>query len=275
MTSVDWEGSTRMTPRSDTGLRACKPVLSAPERVVAGYRTLHLQEAKYTGIALREMSAGIEVWHRYLTLLDQTLRGEHDSLSEGLDDAHVAWTLRLALAGAAAATAKMALDAALAWYYSQAYALIRHLLETWLQMLYIRLNNHAAWQWFGTETRPEAQEPSQNTIINGIKRRGKGDWRLLNNLKIVEEKLRALNSGAHPSALILAQLDTGKPGFRQLGANFNTDLLRYTLSIGTVALAMLLFELTESVPVDAAWWDEFEAIREARTRWHEETPGVE
>ena len=90
--------------------------------VIGGYRTLHLQEAKDTGIALANMPAEIAVWHRYLTLFDRTMRKEHISPSENQDDARTAWGLRLSLASAAAASAKLTLDAALAGYYFQAFA---------------------------------------------------------------------------------------------------------------------------------------------------------
>ena len=114
--------------------RACKPVLNAPPEVVAGYRTLHLEEARYTGIALQCVPAEIAVWHRYLTLFNKTMRREHISLSGNQDDTHTSWGLRLSLASAAVASAKLTLDATLTGYYSQAFALIRHMLETWQQM---------------------------------------------------------------------------------------------------------------------------------------------
>src|SRR5688572_4256965 len=110
-------------------------MLDGTAELVAGYEILHNQEAKYTAIALAELPDGIALWYRYLTLFDRTLRGEHESPFDERDDRHKAWHLRLRLSGVAVATAKLALDAALAGYYSQAYALLRHMLETWQQMV--------------------------------------------------------------------------------------------------------------------------------------------
>ena len=249
--------------------RACKPVLNAPAHVVAGYTTLHLQEAKYTGIALEKMPAEIAVWHRYLTLFNRTMRREHISPSDNQDDARTSWGLRLSLASASAASAKLALDATLAGYYSQAYALIRHMLETWQQMTYVRLNEPAASQWFSPDGVREPRQPNQNTITTGIRRFGKNDPMALHNLRAVEKEISDLNKGAHPTVLAVMQTDTPDPELRQLGANFNPELFWRTWSIGTVALALLLHEIAQIVEVDVDWWTEFDAIRAERTRLHE------
>jgi hypothetical protein len=134
---------------------------------IAGYRTLHLQEAKYTGIALANMPAEIAVWHRYLTLFNRTMRKEHVSPSENRDDVRTAWGLQLSLASAASSSAKLILDATLAGYYSQAFALIRHMLETWQQMAYVRLNERAARQWFSPDGIRNPKQSNQNTVTKG------------------------------------------------------------------------------------------------------------
>jgi hypothetical protein len=36
-------------------------------------------------------------------------------------------------------SAKLVLDAGLAGYYAQAYGMVRHLIETWLRLEYIRM----------------------------------------------------------------------------------------------------------------------------------------
>jgi hypothetical protein len=252
--------------------QACKPVLNAPMDVIAGYRTLHIQEAKYTGIALANMPAEIAVCHRYLTLFNRTMRKEHISPSENQDDARTAWGLRLSLASAAASSAKLTLDATLAGYYSQAFALIRHMLETWQQMAYVRLNERAASQWFSPDGIRNPQQPNQNTVIKGIRRFGKHDPMVLNNLGAVEKEFENLNNGAHPTVLAVMQTDTPDPEQRQLGANFNSELFARTWSIGTVALALLLHEIAQIVEVDADWWTEFGAIATERARLHERPP---
>jgi hypothetical protein len=207
---------------------ACKPVLNAPLEVVAGYPTFHLQEAKYTGIALETMPAEITVWHRYLTLYNRTMRLEHISPSENQDDARTAWGLRPSLASAAASSEKLTLDATLAGYYSQAIALIQHMLETWQQIAHVRLNERAASQWFRPDGIRKAQQPNQNTVTRGIRRFGKHDPMVLNNLEAVEMEFDNLNKGAQPTVLAVMQTDTPDPEKRQLGENFNSELFART-----------------------------------------------
>ena len=98
------------------------------------------------------------------------------------------------MACGALATVKLALDAALAGYYSQAYGLLRHMSETWEQMVYLRFNEQAGKQWFSPDGAKSAQEPSQGMILRGIRKHGKKEFGLLGNLDIIEEKIAALNS---------------------------------------------------------------------------------
>jgi hypothetical protein len=248
-------------------------VLNAPPEVVAGYRTLHLEEARYPGIALQCTPAEIAVWHQYLTLFNKTMRREHISLSANQDDAHTSWGLRLSLASAAVASAKLTLDATLAGYYSQAFASIRHMLETWQQMAYVRLNEPAARQLFSPDGVREPHQPNQNTIARGIRRFGKSDPVVLQDLGVVETEISNLKEGAHPTVLTVMQTVTADPEQLRLGATFNPDLFRRTWRIGIVALAPLLHEIVQIVQVDEDWWNEFGEIRAERSRLHDLAEG--
>lgn len=250
------------------GPRLCKHVLPVPADVIAGYKTLHLQEAKYTVTAIEAMPEAVANWYRYLTLYDRTLRREHEWSEDEPSDAYWSWSVRLNLASGALATAKLGLDAALAGYYSQAYGLLRHMAETWEQMVYLRFNDQAARQWFSPDGVQPAQEPGQGTILRGIRKHGKKEFGLLGNLDIIDEKIDALNKGAHPSRLMMVQVSTETPGVRQLGANFNPGLLGACMDLGTVLMALLLREMERIVPIDDAWETEFKTLGEARRQWH-------
>ena len=226
---------------------ACKPMLDGTEEH-RRLKALHEQEARYTEFALREMPDAVALWYRYLTLYDKALRREHESPST-FDDHHRAWDSRLRLASTAAATSKLALDAALAGYYSQAFALLRHMLETWQQMVYVRINPAAAQQWYSPDGKRQPTEPLQSTIVNKLRKYGKQDRELGHNAAEIERQITYLHKGAHPSGLAAAQVETGKPGFLQLGANYDRRFLGHVMSKGIVAQALLVKELTASVPV--------------------------
>ena len=108
---------------------ACRPVPRWPEKVVCGYCALVPQEVKDSRAVFEEISGAFEPWFRMLALLEEVLRREHDFAGKA-DPQGIAWLLRLRLAAVAAGTARMVLDAALAGYYAQGFALVRHMLET-------------------------------------------------------------------------------------------------------------------------------------------------
>ena len=202
-----------------------------------------------------------------------TMRREHDWGEDDPSDAYWSWSVRLNLASGAAATAKLTLDAALAGYYSPAYGLLRHLAETWEQMVYLQLNDQAARQWFNPDGVEPARAPSKGTILAGIRKRGKAEVGLLNNLNLVEHTIGALNGGAHPSGLMMVQVSTDTASMRQLGANFNRELLSSVMSWGTIFIALLLREIEHIVSSDDQWRAEFDALGEDRRRWHAATLG--
>ena len=247
---------------------AYTPMLDGSAELIVGYRAFHEQEGKYTAIALAAMPDAIAIWYRYLTLFDKMLRREHSTPFEEHDDRHRAWHLRLQLSSAAAGTVKLVLDAALAGYYSPAFGLIRHLYETWQQMVYVRFNPATALQWYSPDGRQPPREPSAGTIANGLKRFGRNDAALQRHAAVVERQIKSLNKGAHPSGLVVAQGATGKPGYSQLGANYVRSLLAQVMSAGTQAVALLLDETALAVPVDDAWRTEFTAILHARSDWY-------
>lgn len=215
------------------------------------------------------MPDAVANWYGYLTLYDQTLRREHEWPEDEPSDAYWSWSVRLNLAAGALASAKLALDAALAGYYSQAYGLLRHMAETWEQMVYLRFNEEAGKQWFSPDGVQQAREPSQGTILRGIRRHGKSERGLLGNLSVVEEKVQALNKGAHPSGLMMVQVSTKTPGMRQLGGALNEGLLGACLDLGTVLMAMLLNEIQHIARVDGDWKAKFDVLREERRQWHQ------
>lgn len=236
-------------------------MLSGTPKLMAGYAALHDQEARNTAIALEKQSEFVAVWYRYLTLMDRALRGEHESVAAIPSADHDSWELRLRLLGTATASAKLCLDAALAGYYSQAFGLIRHMLETWKIMAYVRLVPQAAINWYPRNGVP-AQEPVPTTADKGI--RTKGDAQTKHNLSPVLGYIKRCDKGAHPSALALAQVETGHTQFLQMGATYVEQLAVEVMSLGTVSLALILDEVTQVVKVDSAWKEELDSATTAR-----------
>lgn len=237
-------------------------MLSGARELISGYAALHEQEARYTAIALENHPEIVAVWYRYLTLMDRALRGEHESVAAIPSADHDSWELRLRLLGTATASAKLCLDAALAGYYSQAFGLIRHMLETWKIMAYVRLVPQAAINWYPKNGVP-AQEPDSTTADKAI--RTKGDAQTKHNLSPVLGYIKRCDKGAHPSVLALAQVETGHTQYRQMGATYVEQLAVDVMSLGTMSLALILDEATRVLNVDSGWKVELDSATTART----------
>ena len=65
----------------------------------------------------------------------------------------------------------------------------------------------------------------------------------------------------------MVQASTETPGFLQLGAKLDRDLLVDCLSLGTAAMALLLCEIKWLYPDSETWQDEFKTIQRERNEW--------
>jgi hypothetical protein len=253
------------------GPRACKHVLPSSDEVIAGYRTLHTQEEIYNRKAIEAMPDAVKNWYGHLTLYDRVMRREYEWPKTEPDDDYWSWKARLNLAIVAESTAKLVLDASLAGYYSQAYGMLRHMVETWEQMVYLRLIEEpgTGMRWFTPNGIQPARVPKQDTIrkaLRKIAKAGKLPW-LTHNLNAIEAMVERLNKGAHPGSFTMVQASTEMPGFQQLGAKFDRELLGDCLSLGTAAMALLLCEIEWLFPDSSMWQDEFKSLQKERNEW--------
>jgi hypothetical protein len=259
------------------GPRACKHVLPATEEVIAGYRTLHTQEEIFNRKAIETMPDAVRNWYRHLTLYDRVLRRKYEWPKEEPDDEYWSWKARLSLAIVAASTAKLVLDASLAGYYSQAYGMLRHMVETWEQMVYLRLNEEPGigLRWFSPDGAQPARVPKQESIRKALRRFSKArnlPW-IVHNLDAIEGLLDRLHKGAHPGSFTMVQASSETPGRLQLGAKLDPELLGDCLSLGTAAMALLLCEIEWLFPDSSTWQDEFKSIQQERNEWFREKYG--
>jgi hypothetical protein len=113
-----------------------------------GYRELDLSEERAVHFALEQLGDYAELWYRLIDLYVRGLRGV--TIVED-EEAQKPWQARSELLGLALGNSKAALDMALAGYYSASYVLIRHLLETWEHVAFIRLEPDTAIAWYQQE----------------------------------------------------------------------------------------------------------------------------
>ena len=251
---------------------SCKPLLD-DEAAVRGYVELHETEARQTQLSLDAMPDAVHFMHRYLTVLDDLLRGEHEC-GAGANEGELACQLRLRLAVLSASTMKNSLDMALGGYYSPAFALVRHLLESWQVMAYLRVNPSASRQWF---ERPvgglQPLLPNQQTMANRVRNPGPEFSQLRSNSLVIERLVARCNDGAHPSMLGMLASDIGRQDYGQLGGNFQGHFLRNWIDVASVSFALVINEISHTLQVDDQAREEIARIHTARNAWFESEHG--
>lgn len=215
------------------------------------------------------MSEPVRSWYQYLTLFDEALRGEHESPGSHESHDHDSWELRLRLAVIEISTAKLALDAALAGYYAQALGLVRRMLEAWKMMVYARVRPDQTFRWLEPSSKTGLYPPDDSSVSSEIKKyASKKDKALHTNISVVDEKIRECNKGTHPSELGFAQMETQDDSHRTIGAIYIERSLRIAISLGTLAIALLLDEVKKIVHLNDQWNTNYDAAAIARSKWH-------
>jgi len=263
-----------MADDSPTNLdMACKPVLpSSEDRLSRGYRVLHNQEAKYTGVALQQVHQPIEIWYQYLSLFDAALRSEHDSSSRPGSQERHSWELRIRITATEMNTAKLALDAALAGYYVQALGLIRRILESWRLMVFARARPDLARQWLQPNNKGKYETPDDGKIIREVQKyASKTDKPLHRNLETVNRLIVRCHKGAHPSERSFETMETRSSEHTHIGATFNEHLLLEVLNIGCAALALVLGEIRVDLQLSKEWARDLRTVNELFSRWYQES----
>lgn len=257
-----------MVKLTNDGPRACKHVLPVPPDVIAGYQHLHTNEEIFNRKAIQAMPEAVANWYGSLAIFVTILKPDYECPDQEDEQACTARMLRLHFAIAACGTSKIVLDLVLAGHYAQAYALLRNMFETWLQMVFLRLDPSVALAWMGTSGDQHRHEPSYGRVLKGVKKRMKhaGDKA---NVATVESKINQLNKGAHPSRILIAQVRGDEPGGAWLGGNLDPDRLKEAMDIGTIATALLIHEIGRLFDLDDDFWSRFEQLRQERDAWRQ------
>jgi hypothetical protein len=248
---------------------AYKPILAGPQNAVRGYVVLHNQESKHVDIALQEMPNDAIAWYLCLTLMDDAIRREHESPEPGPSAGWYSWNFRLQLLATAIATSKSGLDAVLAGYYSQAYALQRHLLETWRLLAFSRTHPAEVHRWYPNIDGSKNHPPNESKVMSSLYKLAKKnhDSTLVTNLDAVDNLIKQCNDGAHPSYLVVAQSRTENTGHSQMASGYQKDLAATTMNNGIAATMLVLSEAIHLIPLEPEWKVQYgELLRQRGTK---------
>jgi hypothetical protein len=228
-----------------------------------GYVELERSERWAMHRAIAENQGLVEHWCRLLTLYREAMSGTREF--DGPDAERHSWLVRQLMAAVVCGTSKMALDAALAGRYTQGFALCRHMLETWVQMVYVGFRPDQALRWSSGPNGEPPIEPSYGTLKRTVLCRT-GNPGLFH---VIDRLITQYNKGAHPSGLALGQVIGSTAGFIRLGATYQWQTCIRALDHGSFATLMVLGEITNTLPQNEGWHARLRATALRRRAWLE------
>jgi hypothetical protein len=248
-----------------------RPLLSGPPEVEEGYYDLEEHERNQSWVAMQEHVDAVTLWYRALTLYRRAMLGTWNFNAEPGSVELSALGLQMQLLGLEVSAAKSSLDDLLAGYYSQAFGGIRHMLEAFVQCLYVSFNPDEAYRWYEQEGGIAAQEdpPSMMHMCQSINAeprfKGTGFPGLMDK---VYNAWQLMSKGAHPSGAGIVQT-TGESETRHLiGATYRPDHCLAGFDIGLFAVATLLPQaLRIAKPELGTWSDEWEQVSKDVGAW--------
>lgn len=249
-------------------LFAATPLADVAADIAEGYAEFDREETVYLHRALEAFPAEIETWYRALTLLNRSLRFAGDPapflLPTATHDDERAYQTKLRLAGVAAGTSKMALEAILVGRYGQAYALLRHIFETWRIMVYLGIHPEMARAWLVVNGDPPVNQPGEGAVIRALRRWAKAhkDLDLASQIDALERIKATLDAGAHPTRMTVQQTFHPTDDSRvYLAAGFDRTQAMDTFILGVLANIFLLDRVIPLTSVDPAARDAIEPVR--------------
>jgi hypothetical protein len=154
----------------------------------------------------------------------------------------------------------MALDGAMAGYYSQCFGLIRHMIESFFQITFVRHFPAEAARWFERPGDPANQlyELPYDRIKRRIRR--DSDEEDQNLIDHIDRVYQDMHKGAHPSSFLLGQTIGEIEGTIVVGASYKDAFAIRALDRGIAATYWLLGEMQHTEPMSDLWIIEFGAI---------------
>jgi hypothetical protein len=249
------------------------PLLYGPDDVTEGYYELEELERAMTLEALRKHREPVAFWYRALTLYRRGMIGEWDFSDAGEEETKLTvWGLQSQLLGLGVSSTKAALDMLLAGYYSVAYAAIRHMLETFVQYLYVAIAPDEAKRWYKQPGGLEAQSrtPGCRFMVDEIKQRP--DLAPPDFMEKVYTAWALMSKGAHPTGEGIHQTAGDEEGrFFVIGAAYDRDFCLTGFDHGLFAIDNLLVALVGLRKQSDEWQAKWEALRPDVSHWREST----
>jgi hypothetical protein len=203
------------------------------------------------------------LWYRALTLYRRaTLLNWSIGVTDAgePDDAEL---IQMQLLGLGVSSMKAGLDMLLAGYYSVAFGIIRHMLESFVQFIYVIFKPKEArrWQRKAGGLRAQPKSPGMRDMCDAIQAAPEVQGERLHGLiNEVYDSWKLMSKGSHPTGVGFLQTDGGSDNYYLIGATYRPDLSLVGFDAGLVAVAHLL-------PTALIWAKPDTAADEWRTQW--------
>ncbi len=250
-------------------LIANRPILKVADATMRGYRRLQDQEDAFRVETFIQHPELVGCWIHYLDLFDAAIETQNanpldpDPPTPEDDYALQLQTRLFALAGG---TAKLLFDAACAGLYVQAYMLCRHLLETWVRIVYVMVQPEMADRWFDEKPDDPSHKPPSDTSMHRVIRKSPPTIDTGEVLNMVIENIRRCDKMAHPSEMTLEQTVSQQADRIQIGGNYSRKLAIGSLHEGAEAFRILLQAWERIAPQSDDWQQELAETINIRRR---------
>jgi hypothetical protein len=239
-----------------------------PDRVGA------YEEAERWDVDQRERNAqgspdAISTWLRGMNLLASAFAGKHTYSAKGRWPeglvGNAASGLHLQLVLLAARASKPALDLILGSYYTEAFAIERSMLESWVRAVYVRRQPHEHQRWYEPYVEsPDAlpvREPQWHQARQAIETHGSAEDKDL----VGKAQLRwnFLNLGAHPSGHAIDQIYDPQLKIMKFYPESDWEPRTHALAHGIFIQELVLREAQWMAERSEGWLQDFAEFRTA------------
>jgi hypothetical protein len=156
-----------------------KPLIGQPDGLTPSYISEEIRDNWLREFTLREHEEPVSLWLCALNLLAfafepgnvYTAPGPAPDSTEDNPEARIgraAYTLRLQLIGLSGRASKPALDLTLSGYYTEAWTLLRTMLDGWARAVYVRIRPKEHVRWYASEDEGPQKEPPHWGEIEGV-----------------------------------------------------------------------------------------------------------
>jgi hypothetical protein len=240
-----------------------RPIPGQPSELMPFYALEELRDNAIRAHTARTHENEVSLWLVSLNLLGSAFQPGRvydsgtpepgsDEDSDEAKSVRSGFALRLQLLGLMGRATKPALDLTLSAYYTEAWTLLRTMLDGWARCIYVRLRPQEHIRWYTPqEGAPFKGPPDWGKIGGAIASRGSTEDKEL--FAAAELRWELLHMGVHPSGEGVEQARNVALNIMMYRPEYHHGFCMHAFSIGAFVLRALLREV-ELLGSHEEWW---------------------